>query len=290
MARELVRRSQEHILYIDSRKLRSRIKSLLGIRLIVVQHPQHVEHMAVFSYQEIMHSETYSPSFYIPPNELGRQLVISDIHGCAKTFKALVTQIELTKSDQLFLLGDYIDKGPDHVGVVDFILDLLAAGYQVFPLRGNHEQMLIKSHKNARSKEERRIPRLNKRRGLVDANFKILPKYENFFLRLPFYYELDHHYLVHAGFNLALSNPFKDFEAMLWTTDFEYDGAPLGGKTVVIGHVSTILQFIKEDVSRRNPLITLDNGCVYKRKWFRGNLLCLDLNAWKLTIQANIDD
>ena len=67
---------------------------------------------------------------------------ISDIHGCSETFNALLEKIGLNKSDELYLLGDYIDRGPDSRGVIDTILRLQEEGYQIHCLRGNHEQML----------------------------------------------------------------------------------------------------------------------------------------------------
>jgi len=43
---------------------------------------------------------------------IGRRIAIGDIHGCFKTFKSLLeNKIRLKEEDQLFLLGDYIDKG-----------------------------------------------------------------------------------------------------------------------------------------------------------------------------------
>ena len=52
------------------------------------------------------------------------RFAISDIHGCAKTFEALLEQIALTKDDTLFLLGDLIDRGPGSKEVVDKVLQL----------------------------------------------------------------------------------------------------------------------------------------------------------------------
>ncbi|MFT6129303.1 MAG: serine/threonine protein phosphatase 1 [Neolewinella sp.] len=46
---------------------------------------------------------------------------ISDIHGCLKTFRALLDELKLDRNDELFLLGDYIDRGPDSQGVIDLI-------------------------------------------------------------------------------------------------------------------------------------------------------------------------
>lgn len=246
--------------------------------------------MEAIDYSQIMTSGECATFYYIPPNPNGRQLAIPDIHGCSKTLRALIEKIELSKDDQLFLLGDYINKGPDEVGVIDCFLELMEQGYQLFPLRGNHEDVLISAHLEAKNRRgnTQELSCSGENRVLADGH-RILPKYEPFFLSLPYYYELDNHFLVHAGFNLKASNPFDDLETMLWIPDFEYDGTGLGEKTIIIGHVSAMLQFIEDDVKKHAPLITLDNGCVYKHKWFRGNLLCLNLNDWHLYIQPNID-
>ncbi|MEM9260991.1 MAG: metallophosphoesterase, partial [Bacteroidota bacterium] len=68
---------------------------------------------------------------------------ISDIHGCAATFRTALKTIAFSQKDELFLLGDYIDRGPDSMGVLEHIWTLQATGYEVTCLRGNHEQMLI---------------------------------------------------------------------------------------------------------------------------------------------------
>ena len=67
----------------------------------------------------------------------GKRYVISDIHGCYKTFRCLVEEvIGLSKADLLFLLGDYVDRGPSSKAVLDYILQLKDERYQLFPLRG----------------------------------------------------------------------------------------------------------------------------------------------------------
>jgi serine/threonine protein phosphatase 1 len=72
-----------------------------------------------------------------------KKFAISDIHGCNRTFNEVLQKTGLNKDDQLFLLGDYIDRGPDSKGVIDTIFNLQNEGYQVHCLRGNHEQMLM---------------------------------------------------------------------------------------------------------------------------------------------------
>ncbi len=53
------------------------------------------------------------PYISFPKEYNGNEYVIPDIHGCLLTFKALLKNIKLKKDDRLFLLGDYIDRGPD---------------------------------------------------------------------------------------------------------------------------------------------------------------------------------
>jgi len=60
-----------------------------------------------------------------------RRFAISDIHGCVQTFQDLLLSIKLSEEDELYLLGDYIDRGPDSQGVLDTIFDLWDAGFKV---------------------------------------------------------------------------------------------------------------------------------------------------------------
>ena len=74
-----------------------------------------------------------------------KKFAISDIHGCNITFNALLEKIDLQKTDELYLLGDYVDRGPNSKGVIDTILELQSEGFFVKCLKGNHEDAMIKS-------------------------------------------------------------------------------------------------------------------------------------------------
>src|ERR1700721_350669 len=77
---------------------------------------------------------------------MAKRWVIPDIHGCHKTFKKLVSRLELNKEeDQLFLLGDYIDRGPNSRKVIKFIMKLRTEGFIVRTLKGNHEDLMLLS-------------------------------------------------------------------------------------------------------------------------------------------------
>jgi len=78
-----------------------------------------------------------------------RLFVIGDIHGCFNTFQILLEQkIRLIKSDKIILLGDYIDRGIQSKEVINYIIDLQAKGFDIIPLLGNHEAMLLDAYNN----------------------------------------------------------------------------------------------------------------------------------------------
>ena len=227
-----------------------------------------------------------------PPltNTKGRRFVIPDIHGCYYSFESLLNKIEFSKSDHLFLLGDYFDRGPYGDKVIDLILHLLHEGYPVFPLKGNHEQMLLDSERRKQAGSDPEIPILHKHKDLLDTDGKIKIKYLDFMASLPYYFELDHYFLVHAGFNFNCDDPFNDIFSMVWIKDFDINTNLIGTKKIIHGHYTTDLNIIKESIEKGSQIIPLDNGCYLKNNKQKGNLLCLDLGSMALFIQENIED
>ena len=54
-----------------------------------------------------------------------RVIAIGDIHGSFNSLKELIeNKIQLTKNDQLILLGDYIDRGLQSKEVIKYIIEL----------------------------------------------------------------------------------------------------------------------------------------------------------------------
>lgn len=222
--------------------------------------------------------------------------MISDIHGCNKTLKALVeNKIQLTKDDYLFLLGDYIDKGVDSAGVLDYILYLKENGYPIFPLMGNHELNLLEASQEYNERMFRLFLKINKCKGIVDEQSKIKPIYLEFLKSLPYYYELEDYHLVHAGFDFRKEKPFENYKAMLEIRRFEVNVELLQGKKIVHGHTPTNLTDIQESLRTDAPVIPLDNGGVYTKPHKildykqLGNLCSLNLDSLELIFQKNIE-
>ena len=75
--------------------------------------------------------------------------VIPDIHGHSGTLQALIEDhVQPSRTDTLYFLGDYIDRGPDAKGVIDYIIHLQQDGYNIRTLKGNHEDFLLRTFNN----------------------------------------------------------------------------------------------------------------------------------------------
>lgn len=231
----------------------------------------------------------YQISYHVPKTQ-GRRFVMTDIHGCLPTFEALLNQIHLKPSDQLFLLGDYINRGQFSAGVLNHILQLINSGYQVYPLRGNHEQMALDSHiQRVTGQDTARIYALHRRKGLVSEEGLLLDKYYQFFKALPYFYELDDYFLIHAGFNFQAENPFQELKSMIWQREAQFDASYTQGKCIIFGHTSHSLTQIQDAITQKKDLIPLDNGIYKVSEADKGNLCCLNLDTDELFIQKNIE-
>lgn len=221
-----------------------------------------------------------------------RTIVISDIHGCAKTFRHLIFEVvRLKKSDLLYLLGDMIDRGPDSKGVIETILELQASGYDVRPIRGNHEQMLLTYMVEPLYK--------NLVLWLANGGCNSLESYGvtapeelgeliHFIKTMPFHRTTDSHIFVHAGLDFTLDDPFSGEEAMLWKRGGGVNKAKLNGRVLVSGHTPLTLSKIRRSLSTSH--IRLDNGCVQGDTLPElGNLVALELESSVLHIQDNIE-
>jgi serine/threonine protein phosphatase 1 len=216
---------------------------------------------------------------------MGRLFAISDIHGCFDTFQRLVIKhIGLTKSDKLILLGDYIDRGDKSKEVIDFIIDLMSTGFNVTPLSGNHEEMLLDSWKN-----HDLLPLWLINSGMSTMkSFRIKKiseidnKYLDFFLALNYYEKVGNFLFVHAGFNDSAPDPFSDKLGMIWGCRTSYENPVLRTNTIIHGHRPTRPEYIEKLISEKSKVIPIDTGCVYENEPGYGYLSALDVGAMKL--------
>ncbi len=235
-----------------------------------------------------------------------KQWVIPDIHGCAKTLQTLIEfQIKPSKHDWLYFLGDYIDRGPDSKGVIDFIIKLQDEEYNVRLLKGNHEELFIRAYEEesnrksilgikTRNSVKTEWKKLGGNKCLESFNIKNLcdfpANYIDWMKNLEIFIELDDYILVHAGLNFTIDDPFKDKNAMLWVREFKPDAKKINNKSVIHGHVPVSLELIYHLKENRSyKYIALDNGVYLKDMDGFGNLVAIELGSMELAIQYNVD-
>ena len=79
-----------------------------------------------------------------------RLYAVGDIHGRADLLETLLRQIATDAArhpgaaKRLIYLGDYVDRGPASSAVIDMVLHDRPLGFEVVPLMGNHEEMMLR--------------------------------------------------------------------------------------------------------------------------------------------------
>ena len=222
-----------------------------------------------------------------------RALAISDIHGCYLTFRHLVEDVvALSKDDSLFLLGDYIDRGPRSAELVEYIIGLSQSGFNVTCLMGNHERMLLDAMLSWSNQSlwfinsgKKTLSSYNNIYGKTDTYFGAIPHHHiAFYNSLKLYALVDDFVLVHGFVDVDALNPLANEQALLWFRPKPIPNHCLTGKTIIHGHTPRPIEQIRTDIgSATTRYIGIDAGCVYAGLHVgAGNLCCLNLSAMEL--------
>jgi serine/threonine protein phosphatase 1 len=225
---------------------------------------------------------------------VAKRFVIGDVHGCYYTLKALIeNQLQPSRHDHVYLLGDSIDRGPYSKTVLDYCLQLDQAGYRITMLRGNHEQMLLDALQDKRIMEIW----LTRNGGWATLQsfhahtiYDIPDHYIELISKMPYYVELQDFILVHASLNLALENPFSDIYSMLWARETPMYPEKIHFRRIVHGHTPLPLEEIRKKIENYSFTINLDGGCVLANIKGYGNLCALELNFQQLFVQHNSEN
>ena len=228
-----------------------------------------------------------------------RLFSLSDIHGCPHSLSQLLDQLKLNKSDQVVFCGDYINKGPDSIGVLDILLDLRKRLDQLVLLRGNHEEMLLEARLEVLKAKQKKLwstkrdtttlPRILDKKSihLLDQSYWDLLE------SMPYYYEKGDYIFVHAGLNFMGDNLFADRYTLLYERDWyqSIDYAKLQKRKIIHGHTPQSAIRSMQQLSRldKDQVLCIDGGCVNTPDKPTGNLLGVELTQRKLFIQPNVD-
>jgi serine/threonine protein phosphatase 1 len=168
-----------------------------------------------------------------------RTIAIGDIHGCSQALEAIAEEIQPAADDTLVLLGDYVDRGPDSRGVLEFVLKL-EKRCRMMPLLGNHELMLLDALQNPQVIG----PWLECGGGATvksyDGRLSNIPEEHLAFIRrCKRYYELPQHFFVHANYAADVPLDEQPDYLLFWEhLHFHVPAPHENGKRAIVGHTS----------------------------------------------------
>lgn len=184
-----------------------------------------------------------------------RTLYIGDVHGCADELEAIVEKFGFVRGkDTLYQTGDIINKGPDMVRALKFVIE-----NNILTVRGNHEEHLIRMMDTPVSEWTEK----------QKSRFAKLPLEQWNFIRdtvkeWPLWRDTPHALLVHAGLEPGKAR-LEDMSQEVILSIRNWNDAPWfeqvkWHKTVVFGH------WAKQGFVNIPGFIGLDSGCVYGKK------------------------
>lgn len=213
--------------------------------------------------------------------------VMSDIHGCYDKFIKMISLIDLKKEDELYILGDVLDRGEEPLKIIDYII----THKNIILLKGNHEKFFENYfesgetffwHKNGGEVTYRKI--IERGQAYEYMLYELIRK-------LPLVKVIDKFILSHSGLFFPLNYDelslerlleLQDEDDYLWTRDYINSDIQFKDYKIICGH--TPVQSITknyEDVKilHRKGHIFIDTGCVFENAG--GRLSCLRLDDMK---------
>ena len=218
--------------------------------------------------------------------------IVSDIHGCYNQYQKLLEKIQFSEEDEMYVLGDVVDRGPEPIKVLQ---DMLRRPNVIFIL-GNHDFIMYTLMKklSVEITEENYDKHLTSEL-LLDYNlwlqdggqvtaeqFKELSYSEKMdvldYIAGASLYEVienggKEYRLVHAGLsNFAPDKDLDEYELYDFLeerADYSRRYYPDENIFLVTGHTPTVYikGWEKTEVYRKNGHIAMDCACVAGGKW-----------------------
>ncbi len=170
-----------------------------------------------------------------------RTIAVGDVHGCLAALRAVLAAVEPRPEDTIVTLGDYVDRGPDSRGVIQYLIDLRRR-CRLVPLLGNHDELfldvcsgdselfgewlLFGGDATIRSYDGR-VPD-----GVPEQHVEFLKSCRP-------YYESATCFFVHANYVADLPLQQQPTEALYWHSLRDREPGPhCSEKTAIVGHTA----------------------------------------------------
>lgn len=215
-----------------------------------------------------------------------RRIIIGDVHGYYQGLITLVKEIAPTSEDEVYFLGDLIDRGPQSAQVVEFVKE------NNYPcLLGNHEQMLLTAlSSNFNSNQTIQAWLYSGGHATINSYqaTKIPQEHLDWFGSLPTYFDLGDVWLTHAGVDPKKSVSEQTAEELCWIRDeFHSMESPYFiDKLIIVGHTITFTLpgVAPGQLAQGRGWLDIDTGAYHPRSgWLTG----LDITN-NLVYQAHV--
>lgn len=203
--------------------------------------------------------------------------VISDLHGEATMFHKMLSLIQFSSTDILYILGDVIDRGPDGIRL---LLEIMERPNMIL-LMGNHEYMMMQYFSPEATEIEIRRWNRNGNTPTRDAYLGLDSSTQEKILhdisQLPTHHKLT---VGNNGFYLVHGFPGDNVHDEVWGRPNVNSDNPISDSILIIGHTPVLsLQAPKDKqddlianlISKRTHptilhapgFIDIDCGCSY---------------------------
>lgn len=233
--------------------------------------------------------------------------VMSDIHGVYEKYEEMLKKIKFSSSDEMFVLGDVVDRGSEPIRVLDNIMER----GNIHALLGNHELMMY----DALTKDSWKMHRMWMENGgaVTECQFYELAGWErdnviDYIFKLPIVIpEVDvneiKYYLAHSacvkGDKIIgnLENDYNRIYEAVWSREYPLFSFPMSGlfqdmnnRILITGHTMTWAYTDESPTKVKGHIFTDKEGCfigidcgcasyAYGNK--KGRLGCLRLDDLK---------
>ena len=146
-----------------------------------------------------------------------RTLVIGDIHGGLRALHQIFERANISRTDHLIFLGDYVDGWSQSPQVLDFLIDLKETHNCIF-MRGNHDELLFEWLSESKDNltwyqhggESTVLAYSDVNEATKRKHITFLQSLENYYL------DEQNRLFVHAGFTNLNGVTFEHFPKLLY--------------------------------------------------------------------------
>lgn len=218
--------------------------------------------------------------------QVPRRIVIGDVHGHYDGLMNLLESIAPNADDQVYFLGDLIDRGPQSAQVVEFVKN---SPHQ--SLLGNHEYLLLEAFPNGQVYPPALQAWLQSGGRATVASYEDMSQllvHVEWIRTLPPYMDLGDVWLVHAGVRPGMPINQQGYQEFCWIRE-EFHGSQkpyFSNKLIITGHTITFTfpGVNPGAIARGQGWLDIDTGAYHpKSGWLTG----LDITNHRV-YQANV--